>query len=143
MIGRDFIVHGSVEFAVSSFTASAQVYGITDPRRDPDQTNFASAQQFRTRYVFLAPIDHDVNYAVVAGANDAAPVIDGQALGSYREISSGYGAWRTELGRTAESHVLTSTLPVSLQFMGYGAYTSYTYPGGLSVSLIAPPPIVK
>ena len=142
-ITSDFIVQGSVEFALSSFTASAQVYGVTDPRGDPDQTSFASAKQFRTRYVFLAPTDYDVNYAVVAGAVDAAPVIDGKALDGYREISSGYGVWRTELGRTTESHVLTSTNPVSLQVMGYGAYTSYTYPGGLSLALIAPPPVLK
>ncbi len=142
MIGNDFIVQGSAEFAISSFTASAQVYG-TDPLGDPDQTSFASAQQFRTRYVFLAPVDYDINYAVIAGSKDAAPVIDGLALAGYREISSGYGVWRTELGRTTESHVLTSTLPVGLQVMGYGAYTSYTYPGGLSLALIAPPPSVK
>jgi hypothetical protein len=36
--------------------------------------------------------------------------------------------------------VLTSGKPVGLQVMGYGAYTSYMYPGGLDLSQIAPPP---
>ena len=38
------------------------------------------------------------------------------------------------------AHVLECTDPVGIQVMGYGAYTSYMYPGGLNLSLIAPPP---
>jgi hypothetical protein len=36
---------------------------------------------------------------------------------------------------------MTSTMPVGAQVMGYGAYTSYQYPGGLNLTLIAPPPV--
>jgi hypothetical protein len=36
--------------------------------------------------------------------------------------------------------VLVSDKPVGLQVMGYGSYTSYQYPGGLNLGLIAPPP---
>jgi hypothetical protein len=29
---------------------------------------------------------------------------------------------------------------VGIQVVGYGSYTSYQYPGGLNLTLIAPPP---
>jgi hypothetical protein len=29
---------------------------------------------------------------------------------------------------------------VGLEVMGYGSYTSYTYPGGLDLKYISPPP---
>jgi len=38
------------------------------------------------------------------------------------------------------SHVITSNLPIGVQVMGYGAYTSYQYPAGLNLMVIAPPP---
>ncbi len=38
------------------------------------------------------------------------------------------------------AHVVTSDQPIGIQIMGYGAYTSYQYPGGLSLQQIAPPP---
>jgi hypothetical protein len=56
-------------------------------------------------------------------------------------ISSGYGINRVSLGPGNNgAHVLTSTLPVGLQVIGYGAYTSYQYPAGLDLVPIAPPP---
>ena len=39
------------------------------------------------------------------------------------------------------AHTLTSTQPVGIQVMGYGAYTSYQYPGGSDLTAIAPPPV--
>jgi hypothetical protein len=34
-------------------------------------------------------------------------------------------------------HVLEASKPVGLSVIGYGAYTSYAYPGGLNLKLIA------
>jgi hypothetical protein len=49
---------------------------------------------------------------------------------------------RVELGRTADgAHTLSATAPVGLQVAGYGAYTSYYYPGGLDLKEIAPAPV--
>jgi hypothetical protein len=36
--------------------------------------------------------------------------------------------------------VLTASTGVGIQIIGYGQYTSYQYPGGLNLSVIAPPP---
>ena len=42
--------------------------------------------------------------------------------------------------RQGGAHTLTSKLPVAIQVIGYGDNTSYEYPGGLNLTLIAPPP---
>ena len=55
--------------------------------------------------------------------------------------ASGLGVWRVTLGAGKNgAHTLVSQKPVGLQVMGYGSYTSYQYPGGLNLKLIAPPP---
>jgi hypothetical protein len=112
-----------------------------DGRGDPSQTSFASTEQFRTSYVFLAPDDYDVSYAVVVGPADADPVLDGSAIGGFEELAAGLGVYRVSLeAKNGGAHTLTSKKPVGLQVMGYGKYTSYAYPGGLDLRLIAPPP---
>jgi hypothetical protein len=143
LVKDDFVVQGNQEFAVSSFTPGATEYDPsgTDTRGDPDQTTFASVEQYRTSYLFLAPDDYDVSYAVVLGPQDANPQIDGQALSGYTAIGSGLGVWRATLsGGMSGAHTLKSDKPVGLEVMGYGSYTSYTYPGGLNLKIIAPPP---
>jgi hypothetical protein len=37
--------------------------------------------------------------------------------------------------------VLTASAPSGIQVLGYGAYTSYQYPGGLNLGRIAPVPV--
>jgi hypothetical protein len=41
------------------------------------------------------------------------------------------------------AHVLRTSKPSGAQVLGYGARTSYQYPGGLELHPIAPPPPVK
>ena len=96
----------------------------------------------RLRYVFLSPDDYDVSYAVVVGPEDANPEIDGSKASGFSSLgSSGLGVWRVTLGSGKNgAHTLVSQKPVGLQVMGYGSYTSYQYPGGLNLKLIAPPP---
>ena len=142
-VSLDFVVEGSAEFGVSSFMVGATVYDPsgTDSRGDPSQSSFASTEQFRTSYLFLAPDDYDVSYAVVVGPENAKPVVDGQPLTGYTAIDSTVGVWRATLGAGDKgAQTLTSSTPVGLQVMGYGAFTSYQYPGGLNLKIIAPPP---
>lgn len=139
----DFVVKGSQEFGVSSFQVGSTYYSPDDQAApgDPAQTSYASTEQFRTSYVFLAPNDYDKSYGVVVGPPDANPVVDGQALTDATPLAAGLVVWGVDLGGGQNgAHTLTSQKPVGLQVMGYGAYTSYGYPGGLDLRLIAPPP---
>jgi hypothetical protein len=110
---------------------------------DPDQSLATAVQQYRTKYVFLAPTDYEQNYATVIAPMGTTISIDGtvQSATLTPVGSNGYGVARILLATgNAGAHVLTASKPVGLQVMGYGSYTSYTYPGGSDLTLIAPPP---
>lgn len=140
-------VTGDKEFGVALFQEGASAYGLvgSNSEGDPSETVLASVEQFRLKYLFLAPTDYDQSYADIVGTSDAAPVLDGTPVtAAFSTIGSGpYGVWRVTLNGGPKSdgaHTLTSTSPVGLQVVGYGDYTSYQYPGGLNLNQIAPSP---
>ena len=146
VVNQDFEVLGTGEFAVAVFQQGATVVDPGTPqldqRGDPAQSAMTSIEQFRTKYVFLAPSDYDVNYVIIAMPMTAQVTLDGAPLGvAPVELSSGFGVARVPLALGNNgAHLLESTEPVGIQVMGYGKYTSYQYPGGLNLDTIAPPP---
>jgi len=69
-------------------------------------------------------------------------LIDGTPVGSFTPVGTAFGVARFQLGAgNAGAHSLQSDLPVGIQVMGYGQYTSYQYPGGADLTAIAPPPV--
>jgi hypothetical protein len=146
-VAADFEVKGDHEFAVAAFTLGASIVdpGNQPPNQkgDPDLSLFASVEQYRTKYVFLAPSDYDVNFVDVVGPTGTTLNLDGAPVtASFKAVSAAYGVARIPLtaGANNGAHLLTGTQPIGIQVMGYGAYTSYQYPGGLDLSQIAPPP---
>ena len=146
VVNKDFEVSGDHEFAVGSFMLGASV---VDPqpvaggeKGDPAQSLMTAVEQFRTKYVFLAPDDYDVSYVDIVLPDGAQVTLDGSPLNAAAvPISSGFSVARAKLGPgTSGAHVLNSDKPVGIQVMGYGSYTSYQYPGGLNLTAIAPPP---
>jgi hypothetical protein len=145
VVTEDFEVVGDHEFAVSTFQLSMLALGTynTTRRGDPSQSNVTAVEQFRHKYVFLAPLDYPVSFVDVIQPMNAQVDLDGApAAGELTAIgSSGYGVRRVPLGDGKDgAHVLTADQPVGIQVMGYGRYTSYQYPGGLNLEAIAPPP---
>jgi hypothetical protein len=147
IVNADFEVTGDHAFAVGMWTQGASVVdpGNMPPNQkgDPDQSLATAVEQYRSKYVFLAPDDYDVSYIDVIAPQGASLNLDGAPVTvPVAAVGSGaYGVYRIPLGPgQAGAHVLTSGKPVGLQVMGYGAYTSYMYPGGLDLSQIAPPP---
>jgi hypothetical protein len=148
VVTQDFEIKGDHAFAVSTFSLGGQ---IVDPmtkapmqQGDPDQSMATAVKQYRTKYVFLAPTDYEENYAVVIAPTGTVVTIDGVASAATATPvgTTGFGVMRIPLAAgNAGAHVLTATHPVGLQVMGYGSYTSYTYPGGLNLAYIAPAPL--
>ncbi len=141
----DFEIVSTQALAVSTFLLGAQ---SVDPgqgtRGDPSQSQATSVEQYRTKYVFLAPHDYDQNYVDIVKPSGAVIVVDGKELKqAASEIgSSGYSVVRHSLSSSGSgAHVLTANGPVGIQVVGYGDYTTYRYPGGLNLDTIAPPPI--
>jgi len=147
VVSTDFEIKGDHAFAVGTFTLGAS---IVDPstaapnqQGDPDQSMAVAVAQFRTKYVFLAPTDYPTNYVVVIAPTGTAVSLDGLPVATALTAvgTSGYGVMRVKLGAgNAGAHVLTASNPVGIEVMGYGSYTSYTYPGGLDLKYISPPP---
>ncbi len=143
---EDFELTADHELAVVTFMLGAS---IVDPgqtggeRGDPAQSNAIAVEQYRTKYVFLAPTDYEINYVDIVQPLDALLDLDGAIWCSpVRVIGSGYGVRRIALmAPESGTHVLVASKPVGIQVVGYGAYTSYQYPGGLDLKVIAAPPV--
>jgi IgGFc binding protein len=145
-VSQNFEIQGDKAFSVASFQLGAQ---LVDPgntginqQGDPSMSLATAVEQYRLKYVFLAPDDYVTNYVDVIMPSGAAVVVDGTPVAAPTAIgSSKHGVSRVKLGPGAGgAHVLVSDKPVGIQVLGYGAYTSYQYPGGLNLKLIAPPP---
>jgi hypothetical protein len=146
-VAQDFEVKGDQPFAVGMFTLGASVVdpGTLPPNQkgDPAQSFATAVEQFRAKYVFLAPDDYPVNYVDIVGKPGTTVTLDGQNVSVAPQPigTSAYAAFRVRLGPgQAGAHVLVASQPVGIQIVGYGAYTSYMYPGGLDLANIAPPP---
>jgi hypothetical protein len=144
-----FEVTGDHEFGVGTFLLGARAYDWSgaDRRGDPDQSQYASVEQFRTKYVFLAPDDYPVRYADITGPADAVVKIDGVVVDApWTMIGDGpFGVQRVDLTKSGNdgAHTLTSEKPVGVQVIGFGDNTSFQVPAGLDLKLIAPPPSPK
>jgi IgGFc binding protein len=134
------------EFAVSSFQLGGSVVDpsapITQQRGDPAMSMMTAVEQFRTNYVFLAPDDYDISYVDVTMPDGANVTLDGSPLSApTQSLGGGYSLARASLGPGINgAHNLVADKAVGIQVVGYGFYTSYQYPGGLNLTLIAPPP---
>jgi hypothetical protein len=146
IVTADFEVKGSQPFGVGSFMESGAIVDPNDTmgsEGDPSESFTTAVEQYRTKYVFLAPNDYDYSFGDVVAPSGAGLTLDGAAVTAPGTPlgTSGYQIYRIALGAGQNgAHVLTSTKPVGLQVMGYGRYTSYQYPGGLDLQQIAPPP---
>jgi hypothetical protein len=148
-ISTDFEVTGDHEFAAETVQQGGSVVDTSGPdqmkRGDPSQSLFFAVEQFRTAYLFLAPSDYDVNFVDITAPMTAKLVLDGVPVTQTpTPIGTGsFGTFRVPItaGSSSGSHTLTSDVPMGIQVLGYGQYTSYQYPGGGNLSLIAPVPI--
>ncbi|HVH46297.1 MAG TPA: IgGFc-binding protein [Labilithrix sp.] len=141
-----FEVTGSQEFGVATFLLGARHYDWSgmDKRGDPDQSYYPSVEQFRTKYVFLGPNDYPVLYADITAPAETEIVLDDAPLeATWTAIGDGrFGVHRVDLTKSGRDgvHTLTASKPVGVQVIGFGDNTSFQYPGGLNLTLIAAPP---
>ena len=148
-----FEVTATQPFAITSIMKSGTVQNGCSTNPAPDcyigdssMSDEVAVEQFRQEYIFLAPEDFAFNWADVVVPTGATVSLDGGPLGGTSEvITPGYSVIRVPLmnGANKGAHKLSSDQPVGLQVMGYGHATSYYYPGGLNLKVIAEVPVVK
>jgi hypothetical protein len=107
---------------------------------DPAFTLSVPTDQYRSSYLFHAPINYDNNYVNVTAPAGAVVDLDGTAIpaGSFTPIgASGFSIARVALPDNVNgNHSIESNLPFGITVYGYGQYTSYWYPGGLDLVTI-------
>ena len=117
---------------------------------DPAFSIAVSVEQYRSRYIFLAPNDYDFAFADIIMPKGADLLLDGKPLTANEEAigATGWVLVREPLGPGNDgAHLLEAADPddpkrprFGLQVMGYGHATGYMYPGGLNLDLISDPP---
>ncbi len=142
-VTQSFEVTGDHEFAVSSFMLGGSA---VDPgaigEGDPSMSPMVATEQYRSRYIFLAPTDYDESFADVVIPTGGSVTLDGSPLSATSTpVNGSFSVARVALGAGADgAHIMIGTKPFGVQVIGYGSYTSYQYPAGLDLALIAPPP---
>jgi len=147
IVKLDFEVTGNHEFAVGSFMLGGSIVDPNGGLGDPSQSFMAALEQYRTKYVFLAPSDYLSNWADIVAPTGSIVVLDEMAVDT-----SGTASGESVIGQytlihglglgAVGAHVVSASAPIGLQVLGYGSFTSYQYPGGLNLKTIAPPPPV-
>jgi hypothetical protein len=147
IVGDAFEVTGDHEFGVGLFMQSADVVdpGDQPPYQlgDPSMSFAVAVEQYRSSYIFLAPSDYETSFADVIVTSGTTLMLDGAPVSvAPTTINETYSVVRIPLqvGSTNGAHTLTGNSPFGIQVLGYAPYTSYQYPGGLDLQLIAPPP---
>jgi hypothetical protein len=144
-VSADFEIQGDHEFAVVTFMLGASIIDPVGPLGDPSQSNAIAVEQYRYKYVFLAPTDYTQSFVDIVQPMSAMLTVDGAASGVTPVAigsGSGFGIARVPLGggQNNGAHVIEASEPVGAQVIGYGSYTSYQYPGGMNLVTIATPP---
>ncbi|MDB5215016.1 MAG: Hemagglutinin/hemolysin-related protein [Myxococcaceae bacterium] len=145
VVDKDFEVVGDKAFAVVSLMLGAQAVDPAGLEGDPSMASLVTVEQYRKKYVFLAPDDYDASFVDAIQPMSAKLVLDGKEVDSApTQIGmSGFGVNRIRLTDMTNhgAHVIESTMPFGLQVLGYGKSTSYQYPAGLDLNLITPAPV--
>ena len=108
---------------------------------DPAMALAVPAEQFRSSYLFHAPVSYESNYVDVTAPMGATVSLDGGAPLTFTPIGgSGYGLARVQalgLGPGNDgNHNIQGNMGFGITVYGYGQYTSYWYPGGLNLDTI-------
>jgi hypothetical protein len=150
VVTSDFEVSGTEAFGVATFLLGGEVSdpdfdpnGLTQPQGDPSQTFQVAVEQYRQKYVFLAPTDYKTSFVDVVADTGTTITVDGKdASGELSDIAgTPYQKARIKLGSGKNGvHTLESDKPVGIQVIGYGDNTSYQYPGGLNLGRITAVP---
>jgi len=141
-VTQSFEVTATHEFAVSVFQLGGSIVDPTGGEGDPSMSPMVTTEQYRTRYIFLAPTDYDESYADVVAPPGATLTLDGATVSTAPVAVNGqWSLTRITLGVGQNgAHVLTGTMPFGVQVIGYGQFTSYQYPAGLDLQQISAPP---
>ncbi|MDX2093728.1 MAG: MopE-related protein [Kofleriaceae bacterium] len=132
----DFLVTSDKPVLVTQYTVGAFHAGSGDVG-DPDMVQAIPSEQFLPRYVVLVPGTWVNDFLVLTRKAGVPITVDGATPNvAWRSVP---GGWETgTLDIPDGVHVLESATPFGVAVSGYDMYDSYSYPGGLSQTVINP-----
>jgi hypothetical protein len=115
---------------------------------DPSECPAVPLQQYRSTYTFLAPKTYTENWIDVITPVNNTVTLDGTDIPQTQFAQVGgqpFYVAHVQLSNANEGHEIHGVFPFGLLVYGYGSRTSYMYPGGLDLHIVAipPPPPVK
>jgi hypothetical protein len=111
---------------------------------DPSEAISIPLQEYRSTYSFLAPNTYSENWIDLITPKGNAITLDGQPVAA--NLFTQVGGQPFEVAHVKlpsngpEGHEVHATAPFGLNVYGYGSRTSYMYPGGLDLRVVAIPP---
>ncbi|MEO8844889.1 MAG: IgGFc-binding protein [Kofleriaceae bacterium] len=132
-----FEITASAKVLVAQYMEGQDAGGNTG---DPAMALAVPVEQFRTSYLFHAPVTYDSNYVDVTAPSGANIMLDGTAVTLTPIGTTGFSLGRVKSLGTGPandgSHSITGDLAFGITVYGYGTYTSYWYPGGLNLTSV-------
>jgi hypothetical protein len=148
LVAIDFEVTGTKGFGVATFQLGGEdvdpsFNGTKKPLGDPSESFAVAVEQYRKRYVFLAPDDYVRTFVDVVADPGTKLTLDGTDVSAKLTAIQGtaHQVARIELAKGSGAvHTLEAAGGIGMQVIGYGENTSYQYPGGLNLTHITLPP---
>lgn len=139
---ESFRVHGSEPLMAVQMLVGQEYAGVGSvpfgANGDPAMALAIPVEQYRASYEFLAPATYRLSYVSVVAPNGTDVVLDGALVGGFRPVgASGYRV--ANVGIEPGAHAIRSVGPFGITVYGFGAFTSYLYPGGLDLRAISAP----
>jgi len=124
------------------YLASCADYGLGDyfclAIADPAMVLVPPAEQHRRDYVFLAPLDYQIDFINLAAPAGSQVELDGRRVEGWTPAGSLGGVdWVVATVEVSDGrHQVTSRARFGLTVYGYDRDVSYGYPGGLDLARI-------
>jgi hypothetical protein len=137
-VGTNFEVSANAKILVAQYMEGQLA---TTGTADPAMTVTVPIGQFRSEYLFHAPINYVTNYVDIVTKAGTQITLDEAPVTSPQEPVGG-GGWvlmRVTLDHGVAgdgNHHIVGTGPFGITVYGYGDYTSFWYPGGLDLAPI-------
>jgi hypothetical protein len=130
-----FQVSGDKKILVAQLMTGQEAGGNAG---DPSLSLAVPVDQYRSEYLFHAPLSYDTNYINITAPSGAVITLDAAMVTGFSPIgNTGYSLARVVLTQGNEgNHFISGDKPFGISVYGYGSYTSYWYPGGLALNNI-------
>lgn len=142
----DFLISADKPIYVMQYLSSSGDTGgvAVQQAGDPAMAQAVPVEQYRSDYIILTPSNWLYDYLVITKKVGSAVNLDGQPIAQnlFTRVGPAGNPTEWEVGRVADLadgvHTLDGDQPFGVLILGYDAYDSYAYPGGLDQKVINP-----